>query len=185
MARPSASRNPLRPSFKPRTSPTARVQPRPAPQRHDSREVEAAKKAVAEFEKQLTVLRHMEADWEQAFSEAHEALNTVKVQEDVVESAIRRAKPLVAAAKVTIGDFSVERKWAKPHYDEDEIARLLAKANPAILQGLLKDGVATGVKLEREASVAWFAQRPQFAKVVQPAFRDETEITPAVTVPKV
>ena len=170
---------------RPQVSPTARVQPRPAAVApKDSKEVAAARKAVEDYERQVTLLHHMEADWEQAFPEAHQGLEDVKRQEDLVVQTIKKAKPLIAAAKMSIGDFALERKWAKAHYDEEEIARILAKANPDIVMSLLKEGVIAGLSLEREAAIAWFAQRPPFAKVVQPAFREEAEMTSAVTVPK-
>jgi hypothetical protein len=168
----------------PRPAPAAQPAPQAAP---ESKEVRAARRAVEAFTEQYQLLMQMRQDWEQNFPDAKLALDDVHHQEDAVQEAIKRAKPLVAAAKMTIGDFIAQRKWEKPHYDEEALTKILGELENGgeVFATLLQQGLVASVTLQKEAAVAWFAQHPEYEQVFKDAFRDEKEMTPAVTVPKV
>ena len=184
MGRPVIGRPPVK------VAPTQTL--RPPPRRAGtpaqlSPELAAAKQAVEDFEKQYQLLQRMRLDWEAQFPEALEALNEVRQQEDIVENAIKRAKPLVATAHVTVGEFKAQRKWDAAHYDGEEITRILAQTPRAdkIFLDMLTAGILEAVALNRDASLGWFAQHPDYATIFNKAFVEETETTTAVTVPKV
>jgi len=153
----------------------------------ESKDVRSARLAVQAFTEQYQLLLQMRQDWETNFPDAKEALDDVRRQEDAVQDAIKRAKPLVAAAKMTIGDFTAQRKWEKPHYDEAELTRILAELDNGgeVFAALLHQGLVAAVTLQKEAAVAWFAQNPEYEDVFRSAFREEKETTTAVSVPKV
>ena len=173
---------------RPTLKPTSKVQPRPAAARPKEKpEIAAARNAVAAFERQFAVLQQMRAEWEQKFQKAKQALDDVKYQEDVVMNAINKAKPLVSAAGMTIGDFIAQKKWSTDHYDDDEVTKLIASMDngPEVLHALLQEGVVKSVVLEKKAAVAWFAQNPAYAEAFNSAFRKKEEMTTAVTVPSI
>ena len=171
-----------RPSLKP----TNKVQPRPAAPK-ESPEVHVARTAVAAFERQFSVLQQMRAEWDQKFPKAKQALDDVKHQEDIVVNAINKAKPLVAAAGMTIEDFIAQKKWSTDHYDDDAVTKLIASMDngPDVLHALIQEGVLKTVVLEKKAAVAWFAQHPDYAEAFNSAFRKKEEMTTAVTVPPI
>jgi hypothetical protein len=177
-----------KPMFGRPPAPAVRVQPKAAPAApQESPEVAEAKAAVQYFEQQITILHHMQADWDQAFPDASEALNEVKRQEDIVADSIKKAKPLVAAAKMTIGDFYAQRKWEKAHYDEEVVTQIFNRLEnaPQVFMEMLRSGVVKTVELAREPAMAWFAQNPAYAHIFEDAFRSDTEMPTAVTVPKI
>jgi hypothetical protein len=161
--------------------------PNEAPVVAETKEVRAARVAVEEFTRHYALLVQMKKEWEQSFPEANDALLEIRQQEDLVQDAIKKAKPLVALAKMTIKDFIVQRKWEKPHYDDEELTRILSSLENCgdVFATLMQNGLITSVSLQKDAAIAWFAQNPEYGKVFESAFRDEKEMTPAVTVPKV
>lgn len=158
-----------------------------APQRQEDSDVAAAKAAVENFEVQRRVLGEMKEDWASNYPEANQAHQDVLRQEDLVMQAIADAKPLVAKIKQSIGDFAAQRKYSKPGYDEEEVTKILASLENRleIFDEMLSSGIVSAIGLDREASLAWFAQRPKYAEAFQSAFRNAAELTCAVTVPKI
>jgi len=147
----------------------------------------AAREAVQHFECQYQILKDMRAEWDQNFSEANQAWQDVMRQEDTVQDAIQRAKPLVAASKMSINDFIAQRKWSEGHYDDGDLTRLIAAADDGneVLMQFLLNGVVKGISLDKQRATAWFAQHPEYATRFQDAWKERTEMTTAVTVPKV
>ena len=146
-----------------------------------------AKKAVQEYEVQRRVLDEMRKDWEENYPEALLAQRDVLEQEDRVHNAIKIAKPLVAAAKETVGDFKAQPKFSRPRYDATEVTKIVSshKSGIEILREMLDDGVVKVIDLNGDHAIAWFAVRPEYSEVFQPAFREKEEMTTAVTVPKI
>lgn len=171
----------------PKSEPAGLPKPKTYPQRSEDPNIAAAKAAVENFENQKRMLDEMREDWEKNFPEASIARRDILQQEDLVVDAINTAKPLVAKAKQTIGDFKATRKFDKAHYDEKELTQILASFEDGlnVFDEMLKDGVIESLKINREAALAWFAQRPTYADAVQGAFKDEQEMTCAVTTPKI
>src|SRR6185369_12154074 len=103
-----------------------------------------------------------------------------------VNEAIKFAKPLVAAAKQDIGEFTVQRKYSSAGYDSALLLDVLKSSPKAgeLFVEMLKAGIVKVVALENEAALAWAAQRPNYAKILEPAFKEREEMTTAVTVPK-
>lgn len=171
---------------KPAGKPTGLPKPRAKP-KSENPALAKAQAAVQEFETQRRVLIEMKQDWDVNFPEAKLALDDIKRQEDVVVDSIKKAKPLVAKAKETVGDFKAQRKYSKPMYDPEEVTKLVRDLEEGlgIFEELLDAGVVRVIDLDKDAAVAWFAQRPQYAELFQPAFKEEQEMTTAVTVPKI
>lgn len=181
---PNISNDPKTLPTKPNGLPKPRARPKPAPENTALSEAQAA---VGEFEVQHRLLLEMKQDWGDNFPEARLALEDIKRQEDVVVDAIKRAKPLVAECKETIGDFKTQRKFSKPHYDPIAVTKLVTELEDglAILDDMLKSGIVKVIDLESSAALAWFAQRPDYSEAFQSAFMPEEELTTAVTVPKI
>jgi hypothetical protein len=158
-----------------------------APQKQEDPDVRAAKAAVENFEVQRRVLKEMQEDWEDNYPEANQARQDVLRQEDIVTKAIADAKPLIAKVKQSIGDFAAQRKYSAPHYDEEEVTKVLSSLENRleVFDAMLSSGIVSAIGLNREASLAWFAQRPDYASAFQTAFKDREEQTCAVTVPKI
>ena len=150
-------------------------------------DLQKARTAVNLFEQELATLRQMETDWRDNFPDAAEAVDDIKRQRDLVEDKLKKAKPLVAKAKVTVGDFKAQRKYKSAHYDETMITQMLASADDAgeVVEAFLEGGIVMGIALDRDATVAWFAQHPDFAERFNSAWKEEEEMTTAVTVPKI
>lgn len=178
---------------KPMPGGVKKVQPRPEPVAPadqpvaETKEVRSARLAVQAFTEQYELMMQMRREWEQSFPDAKLALDDVLMQQDVVKDAIQKAKPLVAAAKMTIGDFIAQRKWEKPHYDEEKLTGILASLENGgeVFAVLLQNGLVKSVVLQKEAAIAWLAQNPEYGAAFEDAFCEEKETTTAVTVPKV
>jgi hypothetical protein len=172
----------------PAAKPEPKGLPKPiaAPQRQEDPDVAAAKAAVENFEVQRRVLGEMKEDWEKNFPEANQARQDILRQEDVVMDAIAKAKPLIAKIKQSIGEFTAQRKYSKPRYDDEEVTKILASLENRleVFDEMLSSGIVSAIGLNREAALAWFAQRPTYAEAFQPAFKDTEEQTCAVSVPK-
>jgi hypothetical protein len=160
--------------------------PKPKPEAEAVTPLSKAKKAVEEYEVQRRMLEEMQRDWETNFPEALLAQRDILEQEDRVHDAIKLAKPLVAQAKESVGPFKAQRKFSKPHYDAEEVTRIVASHEKGlkIFKEMLDDGVVNTIDLDKHVVLPWVAQRPEYSKVLEPAFRDEEEMTTAVTVPK-
>jgi len=186
MPRPTIKGSAPKPAVITAPKPTGLPKPRAKP-KEEKPDLEAAQAAVQEFETQHRVLVEMRQDWNENFPEAKLALDDIKRQEDLVFDAINKAKPLVAKAKETVGDFKAQRKYSKPLYDPEEVTKLVRDLEEGlnIFSEMLDAGIIKVIDLDREPALAWFAQRPDYAKAFEPAFKEEQEMTTAVTVPKV
>jgi hypothetical protein len=171
----------------PKPEPKGLPKPIAAPQKQEDPDVVAARAAVENFEVQRRVLREMKEDWERNYPEANQARQDILRQEDLVTDAVAKAKPLIAKVKQSIGEFTAQRKFSKAHYDEEEVTKVLTTLENrlAIFDEMLSSGIVSGVGLNQAAALAWFAQRPDYAEAFQPAFKDEAEMTCAVSVPKI
>lgn len=170
------------------TKPEPTGLPKPVvPRQDEDPDVAAARKAVEQFENERRVLHEMVADWVTNFPEAHLARQEILEQEDIVNAAIAKAKPLVAKAKQSIGDFTATRKYKNAHYDESEVMRILSSLENRLelINEMIDSGVVKALSLDTDATIAWFAQRPGYASTFQPAFKERAEQTCAVGVPKV
>lgn len=181
MARPQIKAQKAKPK-----KPTGLPKPRAKPKKKESAAKGAAQEAVQEYETQRRVLNEMREQWDDNFPEARLAKEDILRQEDFVEDTIKKAKPLVSAAKETVGEFIAKRKFSKPHYDTEAVTKLLGEFEngPEIFGAMLEAGIIKVVDLQREAAVAWFAQNPEMAEAFVDAFCEEAEMTTAVTVPK-
>lgn len=169
----------------PKPEPTGLPKPKVA-QRVEDPALATAKAAVENFELQKRMLDEMREDWEKNYPEANQARQDIMHQEDLVVAAINKAKPLIAAIKQTIGDFKATRKFKKAHYDEKEVTQILSTLENRldIFEEMLQSGIVEALGLNRDATIAWFAQRPGYAEAFHPAFKEEEEDTCAVSIPK-
>jgi hypothetical protein len=181
MKRPS-----IRVASKPVREPTGLPKPRPA-EKEENPKLALAKKAVEEFENQRRMLSEMKEDWASNFPEANEAYQDILQQEDLVVETIAAAKVLVAEVKTSVGEFKATRKFEKPHYDSKELKNILASLEDraTVLEDLFDSGIISSIELNREASIAWFAQRPTYSDTFESAFKEKNEKTCAVSVPKI
>jgi hypothetical protein len=166
-------------------TPTGLPKPRVA-KKAENPAITAAESAVQAYEAERTVLDEMTSDWEQNFPEASVARQEIMQQQDKVASAISAAKFQVAQAKQSIGAFLASRCFSKPGYDEKELTKILSqlKDRAKIFDDMMNSGIIEHVSLNKEASIAWMAQRPNLSQVFQQAFKDSAELTCKVTVPK-
>jgi len=142
-------------------------------------------KAVKRYEKARDILFEMKKEFETNYSEAHQFLQSILQQEDIVRELIKTAHPLVQAAKESIGDFTCQRKWATAGYDEEKLTSLLKELDNGaeVIQGLLSEGVIEKIVLS-DSAIPYFARHPEIAKAFENAWQDKKEKTAAVTCPK-
>ena len=161
--------------------------PASKPAKKENPKIAIAREAVTYFEEQYRVLSQMKAEWTANFPKASQARDDIMQQEDIVQAAIQRAKPLVADVKMTIGDFIAQRKWSEGHYDDGELTRLISSSDDGneILLQFLQEGIVKGVTLDKQRATSWFAQHPEHAARFEGAWKEKAEITTAVMVPKV
>jgi len=174
----------MRPEIKSKKKPKTNVVRKGPPKK--ATKLADAQAAVAKFEEELEILQQMNRDWKNKYPKAHMELKTIKEQQDLVVALIGKAKPLVAAAKETIGDFKCTRKWSSPKYNDDEITKLISNAENAgeILDELFSEGVIKTVVLDSTLAVPWIAKRPEYSEFFKKAWEDKKEMTPSVSVPK-
>ena len=144
-----------------------------------------ATKAVRAYEEQHGTLHEMEESWRDDFPDALEARNNILEQQDIVQEAINKAKPLVAAAGVTIGDFKCVQKFSQPHYDDAEVTKLLCndEYGAETILHMIQEGVAT-LSLDKTQIAVWVARNPRVEATIQSAWREKAPMKPAVTTPK-
>ena len=182
MPRPSINTGKTSGKDKPAGLPKPRAKPK-----KENVHLEAARDAVQEFETQHRLLLEMRKDWLTNFPEARLAQEDILLQEDSVADAVKSAKPLVAKAKESVGDFIAKRKFSKPCYDPSVVTKLISELEDGltILDEMMGDGIVKLIDLDKDAALAWFAQRPAYSEKFQDAFKEEKEMTTAVTVPKI
>lgn len=164
-----------------------RAIPAPAPAEEETPEVTLAKAAVEQFEAEYEHLKQMRKKWAEDFTDANNALGQVKQQEDHVSDLIKKAKPLVAKAKRTIGPFLAQRKWKAAHYDEAKVTEIVSKSEDGIelFAELLAAGLIQTIAVDSSAMTSWCAQNPALAERFLEAWKEEEEQTTAVTIPKI
>lgn len=176
----------MRPTIKTTTQPTPQGLPKPEGATAEESARKRAEKLVGVFESQLSLLQQMQQEWEAKFPDAKDELGHVKQQEDEVDDCCAKAKVAVAAAKTTVGDFRAKRKFAKAHYDPEMVADISRRSSDVeqVLLMLIRDNVVDKISFNKDAALAWFAQRPAYSQMFHDAFRPEAEMTTAVSVPK-
>jgi hypothetical protein len=159
----------------------------PPPKKREKPEVTRAKEMVAKFEQEHEVLKSMRAEWEVNFEKANRALREVKTQQDHVEDLIKKAKPLVAKAKMTIGPFKAQRKWQAAGYNDAKLTNLISNAEDwdLLVGALLNSGLIEVISVDNDAMTSWCAQNPEWAERFLEAWEDAKEKTTAVTVPTI
>jgi hypothetical protein len=161
----------------------------PAAAKEVSKEEKAkqqAQTAVARFEAQYEVLQDMRKDFAQQFPDANQAYQAILQQEDAVRECITSAHAAVQQAKESVGAFACVRKWTTPGYDSEALTELIRKMDNGaeLIQVMLEAGVIKEIALAKDAT-AFFAQNPQYAELVKPAWAEKKEKTAAVTDPKI
>lgn len=160
---------------------------RGAPPAPDTSQLEEdAKDAVAAYEEERNVLNSMRSDFKEEYPDADTALNDIKHQEDLVSQSVTAAKAKVAIAKIGVGDFICQRSFAQPGYDDKKLTEILKNLEGAgeIVEHLLDAGVIKEFKVDKPASAAFAAANPEVAEDLFDAWKDKSELTPRVTVPK-
>lgn len=173
--------NPIAKARKPSTLPT------PAPAGEESHlEKQAASDAVELYVRLRERLEEARATFERNHPQAVADLAAVRKMEDEVQEAIAAAKPLVAEAKETVGEFSCKRRFSAAHYDGEEVTRILGSFENAgeVYADLYRVGVVKRIDFDKDRLVTYFSRDPGYAKAFKEAWRKKSELTPAITVPK-
>jgi hypothetical protein len=145
-----------------------------------------AQKAVNEFEVERSRLFEMKQEFQEQFPDAHEFLQEILRQEDLIADKIKLAIPLVRDAKQDVGGFKCQTKRSSPHYDDAEFSQLVTEIEEggAILIELLEGGYVKKLSLDPSAA-AYFSQHPEAAAHFESSWREAEDMTPAVTAPKI
>ncbi len=149
-------------------------------------EKQSAHDAVQLYERLRQRLEEARVSFESRHPHAVVELKSIREMEDEVKEAIKAAKPLVAAVKESIGDFSCQRKFAAAHYDNDEVTKILGTFENAgeVYADLYRVGVVKHIEFDKDRLVTYFSRDPGYAEAFKKAWREKTELTPAVSVPK-
>jgi hypothetical protein len=145
-----------------------------------------AEDAVSKYNEELLLLREMKKKFKEDFPDANTYLQDIMVQEDLVQSRMQEAIPLVREARQTVGDFQCMLKKSTPNYDAAEFSKLVTEIEEGgeILIELIEGGYVKKLVLDPSAA-AYFAQHPEAADHFQSAWRDAKDLTPAITPPKI
>jgi len=173
--------NPIAKTKKPSTLPA------PVPAEEESQfEKQAASEAVQLYEQLRQRLEEAKAAFEANHPVAVNELKSIRQMEDEVQEAIAAAKPLVAVAKESVGEFTCKRRFSAAHYDNNEVTRILGTFENAgeVYEDLYKSGVVKSVEFDKSGLVTRFSRDPGYAEAFKEAWREKSELTPAVTVPK-
>jgi hypothetical protein len=145
-----------------------------------------AQEAVQRYESLRQELEDAKAAFEKKHPKAVAALKSIRELEDSVQDAIAAAKPLVADAKETVGEFLCKRRFSAAHYDGEEVTKILGsfKNSGEVYADLYRVGVVKKIEFDKDRLVSYFARDPGYTEAFKGAWREKTELTPAVTVPK-
>jgi hypothetical protein len=157
--------------------------------------VQSASTAVEEAVELINETFAARAGWQEDFPEASKALSAVKHLEDATEEAITRAKPLVAAAKQTVGPFKCSRKFSKAAYNSKAVLKCFLEAyqqgdeaEQGLLASALMDiidrGMISDIKIDKDVARILLAQSPDLTELLAPAWEDRRELSPSISVPK-
>ncbi len=149
-------------------------------------EKQAALEAVQLYERLRQRLEEAKVSFEARHPHAVAELQSIREMEDEVREAIAAAKPLVAAAKETVGDFPCKRRFSAAHYDGPEVTKILGTFENAgeVYVDLYRSGVIKHIEFDNAGLVTRFSRDPGYAEAFKGAWREKSELTPAVTVPK-
>jgi hypothetical protein len=152
----------------------------------------AAEKAVQKFEEVYGELQAMRETFAMKFPKAQKALDDIHMQEDVVKDAMADAHAAVQGSKVTVGQFTLKRRFSAGGYDPEVFTEICsALEDPSTILELLTNKVIkaiipdNGTRKAAGKAVTFLAQNPDLAELFLPAWVDEKENTPAVTDPKI
>lgn len=174
---------PIKPLIKNTPAPT----PMPVPDPDIPFEKAAAVEAVQRYELLRRSVEDAKASFEKSFPEAVSALQGIRVLEDELNEAIAEAKPKVALAKESVGEFVCKRRFSAAHYDGKMVTEIIGGFENAgeVYEDLYRSGVVKSIDFDRDALTARFARDPGYSKAFGAAWREKSELTPAITVPKV
>jgi len=145
----------------------------------------AARDAVAHYEELRSEYETLMADFTERFPEAAAELQNIQLVEDQVFEAIAEAKKRVAEAKVTIGEFHVQRKHSTPAYDPQAVIDIcIEEEDRDMLFELFTAGIVKKVNFDRDAAKLFIGQTDELSDRFQRAWRDREELSPSVFTPK-
>jgi hypothetical protein len=149
-------------------------------------EKQSAHEAVQHYVQLRQRLEEAKAAFEEKHPQAVKDLETIRKMQDEVQESIATAKPLVAGAKESIGDFVCKRKFASAHYDNEKVTSILGTFENAgeVYADLYRVGVVKRIDFDKDRLVTYFSRDPGYAEAFKEAWREKSELTPAVTVPK-
>lgn len=172
-------------------NPMAKAKPTPTPMSIPDPNVPFEKTAALEAVQKYETLRRMvedaKASFSQTFPEAVSALENIRQLEDELNEAITEAKPKVALAKETVGEFVCKRRYSAAHYDGKKVTEIIGTFENAgeVYTDLYRSGVVKAIEFDRDALTACFARDPGYSKAFKLAWKEKSELTPAISVPKV
>ena len=145
-----------------------------------------AREAVELYERLRQRLEEAKTSFEARHPHAVAELQSIREMEDEVREAIAAAKPLIAEAGESIGEFTCKRKFASAHYDSDEVTKILGSFENVgeVYADLYRVGVIKRIDFDKDRLVTYFSRDPGYAEAFKGAWREKTELTPAVSVPK-
>jgi len=158
--------------------------------------VQAAAEAVEQAQELIDETHAARAEWTEGFPEANKALKAVKRLEDTTQEAIMSAKPLVAAAKQTVGDFKCSRKFSTARYGTKAVLKCFLEAYKqgdeeeqmvlaSAFMELIDRGMVVDLKIDKDVARILLAQNPDLTELLAPAWEDRKEMTPSISVPKI
>lgn len=149
-------------------------------------EKQAAHEAVQLYEQLRQRLEEAKAAFENNHPDAVAELKSLRQMEDEVQEAIAAAKPLVATSKETVGEFLCKRRFTAAHYDNNEVTRILGtfENTGEVYEDLYRSGIVKSVEFYNAGLVTRFSRDPGYTEAFKAAWREKSELTPTVTVPK-
>jgi hypothetical protein len=173
-------------------NPMAKARPRkpaglpPPVQQEQEPEPSLAYQAVQRYEELRRQLEDMKAAFETNHPEAVSELEAIRQMEDTVQEAIATAKAEVASAKESIGEFSCKRRFSSAHYDPARVTEILGALDNAgeVYVNLYRTGVIKSIDFDKNRLVTRISQDPAYSETFKEAWREKSELTPSVSVPK-
>jgi hypothetical protein len=94
-------------------------------EKQSAHEAVPAHEAVQHYVQLRQRLEEAKVAFEDKHPQAVKELKAIREMQDEVQEAITAAKPLVAEAKESIGDFVCKRRFASAHYDNEKVTSIL------------------------------------------------------------
>lgn len=179
-----------KPSFaKPKKKPVGKSKTNSKPK---NTALSTAREAVEKYESEYAELQEMKTDWAGRHPDAAKELMGIRMQEDLVNEAVKEAHVAVQQAKESVGPFKCSRRWAAAGYNKDDFTKICGSLDdPSVIIQLIAEGVIkaivpdNGTRSSAGKAVTFLAQHPELAELFLSAWEDEVEKTPAVTDPKI